>query len=385
LLAQSVLETYNDANALNTAGVCDTQYHSLTSIQVVATLSNIDGVLDTSRRRHLSGFNFNRDFIFRIRGRCRGCPSSTPLFNDAVSSGRRHLALHHHEATRNNLSKPDEASTATVNLLHTQIDDAEFQFNDAQHRHLPVLNGQCYCQAITKSRRIPTKGEVIQALNDRFEVIGPQGAGVVTIASTVQNIVQVVPVNCSFQVNNFTAKVKVDIRTSKTISSNELSRLGAAFRTTYNDLTAKYCDPLFRAVESVQTIYGRRQLTEVTPVESGHRGLQQRLVAVHFVVQARCRGCSGSTSLFFSATRRSLGRSNDGYLSVDPSIQSSEEPSTDSTPSRVLPQTTGAQCYCSTNSIASTAPAIKAFQAAFNQSVTALDRSLAIYSISEVY
>jgi Fe-S cluster biogenesis protein NfuA len=380
LLAQSVLETYNDANALNTAGVCDTQYHTLTSIQVIEALvngSSLNG-LSTTRHRHLSGTktsNFERDFIFQIRGKCRGCPSSTLLFNDVV--GRRLLAPHSAAIPDRSVLYDDMASTEAIHIMDLPNEAHEFEFDVSRHRNLPVIDGQCYCQALTSSRRIPTKGEYIQALNDRFEDIGPQGAGVVTIASTVVNIAQIVQVNCSSSVHNFTTTVLVGIHTNKTISGNELKQLGTAFQTTYNNLTQQYCDPLFRTVKSVQVTYGRRQILahDSHEEEDGHRGLQQAVV--RFVVQAQCRGCSNNTTLFAKGTSRSLR-----VLCSSPANRST--PVLESNPSRSLPQaTTPSSCYCSANAIASTPPPVNAFESAFHQAVTSLDKTLTVVSVTD--
>jgi ribosomal protein S27E len=349
----------NDANALNTAGVCDNLYHSLTGIQVIAALVNgsSSSVLGTTRRRQLSGTtssNFERDFIFQIRGKCRGCPSSTLLFNDAA--GRRLLAPHG-EADRRPLSYNDMASVQTIQVTDSPNEADGFEFPVSHHRNLPFIDGQCYCQALTTSRRIPTKAEFIEALNDRFEVIGPQGAGVVTIASTVQNIAQLVQVNCSSNARNFTTTVLVSIRANKTLPENELTQLGTAFQTTYNTLTQQYCDPLFRMVESVQVI----------------RGLQQAVV--RFVVGATCLGCSNSTTLFANATSRSLCSS---------AANRSAPLLPESNPSRSLPQaTTPSSCYCSANAIASTAPPVNAFQSAFSKAVTSLDKTLTVVSVTD--
>ena len=81
LLAQSVLETYYDLNALNTAGVCDAQYHSLNSIQVVSAITGDGRALGagSSQHRHLSGAS-DPNYIYQVQGSCRGCPTSTPMY-----------------------------------------------------------------------------------------------------------------------------------------------------------------------------------------------------------------------------------------------------------------------------------------------------------------
>lgn len=387
LLAQSVLETYNDANALNTAGVCDTQYHSLTSIQVIAATTTAI----PSSRRTLAKFNFlnfKRNFIFLIRGTCRGCTSSTALFDDVV--GRRRLSKTATDAMAMNqedsvmLDLPLHHKVSTWHTTTDKVIDV-VAFPNAFHRQLPVLDGQCYCQATTTSRRIPTKGEFIQALNDRFGDIGPQGAGVVTIASAVQNIAQLVLVNCSNRINQFTTTVTVGIFSNRTLSSQELAQLGTAFQTTYNGLNQLYCDPVFRGVLSVQVKYRRRQRQLL---ETAHRDVQQqeRVAFVHFVVQAQCRGCSSGTTLFAnSGTGRSLQQHVGGDQELGSSVDPSDEVQNDNawrSLGKSSNQAYVASCFCQANSIAFTAPTKFAFQKAFNQSVAALDKSLSVYSVN---
>jgi hypothetical protein len=370
-LEQAVVIAYNEANAaLIAAGICDPTFTVLTSALLVVSPSS--GYGPTGLNRRLTSSTPDSSYTFQMSGRCRGCSDNTPLYNDASSGNRRrlqHLKVGQHY--QGGAPQPEDSWMAYGRF------DPRTSRSLQSSRNLPVINNECYCPVNATQFQRPTMAQYQQALNDQLQAA--QATGAVTIVSSVQNTLQVNPVNCSSQVVTFETEVAIDVSgNASSLTSSQLSALGQAFQDSYNTLAQQNCDPLFRTIESVQVVgiepSGTRR--DLSDFDVRHR--QETVSLLHLStlllrISGRCRGCTQSTALFNDVvhTTRLL---TSFMVSTETSFKLEIDNDNDlgvSNGQRVLQQVTNQtdQCYCSIAANSTSAPSLSTFTAVFNQTV----------------
>jgi hypothetical protein len=365
LLASLVVQSYNSINALNTGGVCDTSFIFLLNATITPGLDIPGNDVTPMDRRGVQ-------VQFKARGGCgKQCPGIPP--NIVAASDGRRRKLEEWPGQQMQLERHQEAIDV--------MSEGSLMYNTRPHlRRLPFVDGSCFC-AINATLRLPTEAEFLNAFNSHLALL--EAANLTTIVGNATSVVQVVPANCSLDVNYFLDSVEIGLTgfpfANANLSSAESAQLSQAFMTTYNDLAQEYCDPLFRTVETVQ-------LSDINRVQSSvPAGTSVFLV---FNVTGRCRGCSSSTVLcndsvnhgralefesqdaspssFVDATSASLQQlDNENYRGLQATINQTE------------------QCYCNIHPIAYRSPNDAEFLAAFNNTLAALGLNVAVTSIFE--
>lgn len=236
-------------------------------------------------------------------------------------------------------------------------------------------------------------------------------------AISVFDVIEIEPAQCDDQVNTFmtTASVTVNVTDD---SEATLQRVGQQFLVSYNTLSQRFCDPLFRTITNITLVsqQGRRILDEdkQAPKEQygrqkGHdkgeastgqdvfdqqdRDLQvngflapssspsmapsqrpppTRRIVLFFRVTGSCRGCPFNTRLFNDAIRR---LSDKEKMTIDESMASER---------RHYRFLQGATCYCSAVNVVKGAPSEREFFARYGSDVTMLARAGDIEGFSSI-
>jgi hypothetical protein len=344
-VSQITTLAYNDANT-NSLTNCDLNFVTVSdTVQMILPLgSNINN------RRHLATVTASVASItavVKVPVVCRGCSVSVSLLND-VSGRRRRRA----RKARRLHQQPNNS------VVINDYDHEIYDMNDI-HRKLPIINGNCYCpvstNTTTPSGRTSTQ-HYLQVLNDFLQILGPQGAGLITVVSSALDAVQVEPVNCTNNVTDLNMTVTLALNGSSTsINDGGADFLQQAFLNTYNDLAQHYCDPYHRRVDLAKL------LQDQPPTG----------VNMTMAVTGSCRGCPSSTPLFNDVSgRRHLGREQEqkeeGSMSTSSGLPVSWEKKENLNQRQLQ---SGGLCFCPVNPIAARAPDTLEFLAAFNDAI----------------
>jgi Fe-S cluster biogenesis protein NfuA len=404
-LQHAVLQSYNNLNSFNTGNVCDTFFLTITDAQIIVSPNESGYGLTSMNRRHLKqNTSINSNFVFHIRGRCRGCPGDSPLLFYYGIRQQRQLDEWPLTAKGVQLEKQNET-------LDTLDDERAFlEKYRGYRRRLPIVSGGCFCPIGTTHFRRPTQSEFVNSLNIRLRLLEAANLTNTIVSATEAN--QDVPVSCSSEVNFFNDTVDVTLRehalNSTNLTSTQEAQLTQAFLTSYNSLAQQYCDPLFRTIYSVQLV-GVAQSRRVLGEKDGMRARRggNRLLApssahgsasnstgvsnaiVIFDIRGRCRGCPPSTTLFSNAVghRRML----DYVTFVKNTVNASGERVTgtssrqgDSEEFRHLQDVNQTvRCYCNFFSLESRAPKEPEFIKAYNRMLASLDIPATVTLINE--
>ena len=311
-LAKSFRQTYNVINIIN-PDTCDTFFRRITDV----TLVTEDGfnrrleetiVNPNDAQRFLqSGTRFS--YLYRTRGRCRGCPSNSRLFAQG-SSGR---------------------------ML------APAPFYDV-HRELPDADVDCMCPVGATEQSPPTEGEFQDAYETSITLLQKDGVIDDAFIESVINVREVNQVDCG-PTNTFETQVYVELfGTPESVTEGEVDALDLSFSNTYKQVADGFCDPFFRTPVDI-TI-------DTTRSTSRHLQEEQNSSTFTYVydVTASCRGCPNNSRLFGEAVARMLSRGIHGRRFQQDNF-----------------------CFCSSDVIDDRAPSTGEFAVAYNDTVKDLD------------
>ncbi|CAB9520924.1 Protein of unknown function (DUF3494) [Seminavis robusta] len=348
ILEQTFLQTYNDLTFLG----CDDKFRSIVSVSLQSDpAANKDSFRDRGNRLKVPGFRrllsssdnnstaINDDnnststgpdsqnatdlapvaAVFSVTGTCRNCPVSETgtfnLFDDAFGEGsfsrRRQLA----------------SSSSVVGLSGRALQEQ-------------VRPGVCFCPVGVPPGEMqgPTAGIFQSLLNQQVadlqeeESLPPPVSGYSSKNSTltniqeltVENVIEVHPVDCGGNVTNFQSAVYTGLRVNEgSLDGIEKGDIEQGFRALYNDLSFTGCDGFFRTVTKVELVVGeivgyqgdlrRLQVDGNGTLPSNTTNATAVTEPTVFLVTGQCRNCpvtrSGSFQLFDDGFRRALSES----------------------------------------------------------------------------
>ena len=341
-LEQGFLETYNALNVFDSTN-CDLLFREVEQVEIVDTAAEFN-------RRALQGMTTNATnatlppaivlrpfvFLFRIRGRCRGCRRDANLFDEGIS-------------LRRGLQQLDEAhmdGTGALSIRHLQQEQP----------------ADCVCAIGADDFRAPTREEFTAAFNSTVQFLVLEGE--VDFVEEVVETAEVEPLVCPAP-SEFETEVFLDFfgNPDVTTSFEELA-LENGFVSTYNFLAETYCDPLFRTVLEAEIVGvgeneglppALRQLQGGGVVNDTAPPLAPNATVFRpfrflFRVRGRCRGCRRDANLFDDGIRL---RSNSGGRRLEGSVSDT--------------------CFCDTNPVDFRAPSEQEFETEYNNTVIALE------------
>jgi hypothetical protein len=276
VLGQVFTESYNSVNAYSSQ-ICDPQFKLLDDSSVAIA----PDLLNTSNRM-LGSTKVKLTSSIKVTGTCRGCSSSSSLYNDAA--GRRSLL-------------PQE--------------------NESAGRNLQTRG--CYCPPNAEIRQ-PFLAEFNLALNQSIQEA--QSQGFLSFVASVGSPTELFPINCS-DLETFSTSASVTlVYDPDLVTDEQLLILGQGFSDTYNAINGPNpftCDPLFRTLSSGAQVEFSRRLSGSSSSKSSKSG------SVTFKVTGQCRGCKSSPSLFNDASGRLLISRpvDDGFRLLQSSNESS--------------------------------------------------------------
>jgi hypothetical protein len=236
---------------------------------------------------------------FEISARCRGCdPNTVTLFDQQQA----------------------------VNYFEGFSEDRRLHQEVFHHsvRGKRKLQQECQCP-INPQYRAVTEMEMEDAFDDLLkedESVFRLGL----LELRVKDLIEIGKVECAPIKTNFDTEVEIEFGTDSTdpiVPAELLTALSGKFQTSYNTLTERFCDPLFRQVEAVQVVSlsatpaVRRELQGIgngNGIANGNaNGNANRgqfgspptfsfnfVYKFKFLLTGVCRGCPKNSNLFVS-------------------------------------------------------------------------------------
>jgi hypothetical protein len=264
-LEQGFLETFNELNSLNDE-TCDLEFKQVTDVEIFTNVSlsrrNLQPASEManspspSPATRLVQRRFS--FLFKVRGRCRGCPQDAKLFDDAI---RRALAVLR------------------------------------RSRHLQFSSeDSCLCPIDAKFRS-PTTTEFALLFQTTVAILVSEEK--VSFIDDTFEVTELESIDCPAERTSFESDVVIDfVGNPDNATPDQLAALEQAFLESYNAnnaLNTATCDLKFRVVVSVNLITDgsllsrRLQLKNVTNTTKPPNSM--RHFTFRFRVQGICRGC----------------------------------------------------------------------------------------------
>ena len=220
-------------------------------------------------------------FLFRVRGRCRGCKTDRNLFDQG--SRRRSL------------------ESIPVPLLSQSNDHRALQFFPPSN---PNNTDDCVCVIDPPEFRAPTRSEFTAVYNRTVTSLVEEGE--VDFVQAVEEVAEVEEVPCPEE-TSFTTQIVVGFEGFPArLDEDEEADLQDLFVFSFNEVSQEVCDEKFRKLESVAVLQLLDEFENpINRTAVGNPETNVRFTIV-FEVFGRCRDCPPDLNLFDDAGVRRL-------------------------------------------------------------------------------
>ena len=298
-LEETFLLSYNFLNGVNNE-TCDPQFRRVLQVEFVESdasysrrqlqevaqdetpCNNITNTSDADSACNALGvparLQLPQAFLFRVRGRCRGCKTERSLFDEGL---RRRI-----------LSQ----DIPVLPLMQATFSHDHRELQQLFEPSNPNNTDECVCAVEAPEIRAPTRAEFAAVYNETVTNLVEEGE--VEFVESVVEVAETEQVECAEETEFITQLLIQFNGFPAMLDDTEEEYINEVFVFSYNDVSEIFCDDKFRKLELVrvaQLLDANGDIIDRDNVPNPDANVPFTIV---FETIGRCRGCEPNSKLF---------------------------------------------------------------------------------------